>query len=797
MTDFKFGFRQLAKSPGFTLVAILTLGLGIGTNVSIFSIVNALLLRPLPFREPDKLVWIANTGDGGLSGATTRVGNFNEWRKQNQSFENLGAYFAFFDYGSYTLTSDGDPVRLQGVGVSQTFLHTLGVQPALGREFTAEECQWNGPKAVLLTDRFWRGRFAMSRDIIGRAVTLNNEPFTVVGVLPPSFDFTSIFSPASKVDLVVPFPTTDETDRWGNTLAVIGRLKPGVTVQKAQAEFNVLNQQIQSARPSNDGFGARITPLTGQISGQFRRPFLVLVCAVACVLLIACANLSNLLLARATARRKELSVRIALGASRARLIRQMLTESLLLAFCGAGLGLPLAFFATSAMARSNAFSIPLLHTVAIDSTALLFTLLVTVTTGLVFGIIPAIQLTHSVVHDELKEASRGSSYGQRRVWMREALVTSEVALACVLLVGAGLLIRSFVRLMDMNPGFNTEKAAAWPVQPSRSFANETERTAFYKELVRQIESIPGVESAGLSDALPLGRNRSWGVVPKGVKYQDGDDAFVRIVDSGYLKTMRIPVLSGRNFDPHDDAKTEKVMLINETMARRTLAGKNPVGQILVTSGNEFRVIGVVGNVRHSALEEEAGQEMYLLGAQQGWSSEELVVRTKGSLKSLVPAVRAALREIDPKMPAGEFRSLEQIVDQAVSPKRLITLLLGLFSFFALLLAAIGIYGVISYSVTQRTSELGIRLALGATHSEILKLVIVRGMMPVALGMFLGLVSSLLLTRVLQSLLFGVSATDPMTFAAYSLLLATVGLVACWVPARSAAKLDPMVALRYE
>src|SRR5579872_6739272 len=349
MNDLKFAFRQLLKSPGFTFVAILTLGLGIGSNVAIFSLVNALLLRPLPFHDPDRLVWIANTGGGGLSGATTRVGNFNQWRKLNQSFESLGAYFAFFDYGSYALTGDGDPVRLQGVGVSEGLLPTLGVQPAQGRGFSKEECQWNGPKAVLLTDRFWRARFAQSRDIVGRSIILNNAAYPVIGILPASFDFASFFAPGSKVDLIVAFPTTDETDRWGNTLAVIGRLKPGATVQGAQAEFNVLNHQIQAARPSGDSFGAGLKPLTQQISGPFRPAFLILVCAVGCVLLIACANLSNLLLARASARRKEFTVRIALGATRAQLIRQMLTESLALAVAGGLAGLPLAYFATAAM----------------------------------------------------------------------------------------------------------------------------------------------------------------------------------------------------------------------------------------------------------------------------------------------------------------------------------------------------------------------------------------------------------------------------------------------------------------
>jgi predicted permease len=378
------------------------------------------------------------------------------------------------------------------------------------------------------------------------------------------------------------------------------------------------------------------------------------------------------------------------------------------------------------------------------------------------------------------------------------LVVSEVATACVLLVAAGLLIRSFVRLLEVDPGFRPEQAAAWPIGPSKSFANPTEQTAYYQELVSRVEGLPEVESAGLSDTLPLGRNRSWGAVAKGQTYRPGDDAFPRIVDAGYIKTMRIPVRFGRDFDPHDTAATEKVIIINETMARKLWHGKDALGQILMLGRDEYRVVGVVGNVRHSALEEQAGPEMYLLGAQRGWDTEEqLVVRTKGSLASLIPEVRSALRQIDPAMPVDEFTSLGQIIDQAVSPKRLVTILLGLFSLLALALASVGIYGVIAYSISQRTQELGIRLALGATTRDVLKLVMGEGMKPVLIGLVIGLVSSFLLTRVMRSFLFGVTATDPLTFVVNTLLLTAVALLACWLPARRVTKLDPMQALRYE
>jgi putative ABC transport system permease protein len=800
MTDLKFAFRQLGKSPGFTAVAVVTLALGIGANTAIFSVVNALLFRSLPFRDPGRLVWIANANGGGLSGATTRVSNFADWRKRNQSFSDLGAYFAFFDYGSYTLTSDGESTRLQGVGVSQTFLDTLGIQPVLGRGFTTEECQWNGRKAVMLTDKFWKRRFHEDREIIGRSIVLNNQATPVVGILPPSFDFSSIFSPASKVDLITPFPIADETDRWGNTLAVIGRLKPGRTIQQAQTEFDVLNTQLHSAYPERGtDYSAHLTSLQQQIKGQFRGQSLILLAAAGCVLLIACANLSNLLLARAVARRKEIALRIALGARRSRLVRQLLTESTLLSCCGAALGLPLACLATGALAHSRAFTVPLLQTVGVDRAALGFTVLIAFSTGILFGIVPALQLSRTDVHEDLKENSRGSSPGKRRAWTRQALVISEVGMACVLLVGAGLLMRSFVRLLEVDPGFQPQQAAAWPIGPSKAFANPTEQTAFYRELVSRVESLPEVQSAGLSDTLPLGRNRSWGVVVKGHAYRPGDDAFPRIVDAGYIKTMQIPVRFGRDFDPHDTAATEKIIIVNETMARKLWHGKDALNQILTTgSGSpEYRVVGVVGNVRHSALEEEAGPEMYLLGDQAGWSSEQLVVRTKGTLASLVPEVRATLRQIDQAMPADEFTSLGQIIDQAVSPKRLVTILLGLFSLLALALATVGIYGVIAYSVSQRTQELGIRLALGATNNDVLKLVVGEGMRPVLVGLIIGLFSSFLLTRVMRSFLFGITASDPLTFAANTLLLTAVAFVACWLPARRATKLDPMQALRYE
>jgi putative ABC transport system permease protein len=800
LQDLRYGARTLLKNPGFTLIAALTLALGIGANTAIFSVVNSLLFRPLPFHEPGRLVWIANTGTtGDLSSLTIRVANFNDWRAQNRSFEDLAAYFAFFDYGSYNLIGVGEPERLIGVGVSQNFFALLGVRPLLGRGFNEEECRWNGSPAVILNHAYWVRRFAADPGVIGRSLTLNDKPTTVVGVMAPTFDFASVFSPGSRVDILTPFPLTQETDRWGNTLAVIGRLKPGVTIAQAQTEFDLLNRQLQQAHPERWGLGAKMTGLHEQISGRFRRAFLVLFGAVGCVLLIACANLSNLLLARAATRRKEMAVRLALGASRARLVRQMLTECLLLACVGALLGLPLAFGATRALAASKAFSIPLLQSVAIDGTALAFTLIVAFATALFFGIVPALQMSGADMHEDLKDASRGSSDGRRRAWVRQALVVSEVALACVLLVGAGLLIRSFKRLLEVDLGFRPEQAAAWRIETGQRFPNNAQRVAFFNELIRSVEALPGVESVGLTDTLPLGRNRSWSVRAKGQTYADGQvpNAFPRIIDHGYLKTMRIPLLAGRDFSAQDTAERERSLIVNETMARRLWPGRDAIGQIAVLGSSEWRVVGVAGNVRHSALEQEAGLEMYLPITQSGSGSVELVVRTKLSLEALAPNVRAALGKVDPRLPTTEFQTLGQLVDQAASPKRLVTLLLGGFSLLALILAALGIYGVISYSVTQRTHELGIRMALGARAADVLVLVIRQGMLPVAIGLALGLAAATALTRLMASLLFDVSATDPATFAGIALLLIAVALLACYIPARRAAKVDPMIALRRE
>jgi predicted permease len=600
--------------------------------------------------------------------------------------------------------------------------------------------------------------------------------------------------------MLTPFPVADETDRWGNTLAVIGRLKPGVTIGTAQAELDLINDRLKKEDPARWGLGAAVSGLQEHITGRFRQALLVLVGAVGLVLLIACTNLSNLLLARAASRRKEVAIRSALGAGRYRLIRQMLTESLVLSGCGALLGVAIAFAVTRAVAATSAISIPLLHSVQVDGTALGFTLLVAVVTGLLFGVVPALQISGSKEHDALRDSTRGSSESRGRSWVRSTLVVSEVALACILLVGAGLLLRSFMTLLDVDLGFQPGHAVAWRVDVGDRFGNSGPgtRVAFYERLVAAFQAVPGVESVGLTDTLPLGRNRGWGIRAKGVDYpQGGPGALPRMVDDGYIEAMRIPVIAGRNFNEHDTRDSEPVMIINEAAAQRVWPGQDPIGQIAIVGNNrEWRIIGVVQNVRHSSLEEEPGNEMYMNIRQQGdWGAIDVVVRTSLPLESIAPGIRSALRSLDPALPTGDFQTLDQIVDRAVSPRRFVLLLLGAFTAVALLLASLGIYGVVSYSVNQRTQEIGIRMALGASAQSVRWRVLKKTLALAAVGTAIGAAGSFALARVIGSMLYGVNASDPLTFAAMMIVLTLIALLAGYLPARRASRIDPMSVLR--
>ncbi len=804
MNNLKFAIRQLRKSRGFTTVAVLTLALGIGTCTAMFSIVNAVLLKPLPFHEPERLVWIENVyGDSGLSGRTSRVDAFLGWRDQTKCLESIAAYFAFSDYGSLMMTGAREPERLRGVGVSGNFLTTLGVPLLHGRNFTTEECAFNGPGAVILSHGYWKRRFAGDPSVVGRTISLNNKPGTVIGVLPASFDFASVFTPGSPVDVLTAFPLTPETTAWGNTVFGIGRLRPGVSPDKAQAELTVISERLQATTLKNAGpFGAKTRTLDAALRGKFRGAFLMLAAAVVCVLAIACVNLSNLLVARQNERSQEFMVRRVLGARRRDLVRQSLTESLLLAFAGSAIGAPLAAWVTSLITRIEVFGVPMLQNAGVDYTALWVTIGVTTAAGIACGLLPALQLFRGGGAGGTPDATHQRSAGRSAASARGVLVVAEVALACMLLVGAGLLIRSFQAVMEVNLGFAPQNAVAWRldgVREFRQFKSAEEVEAYFGGLVRRVGSIPGVEAAGLSDTLPLGRNRSWGAAEVGVQYPPGKypDAFPRLVDPNYLKAMKIPLIAGRQFDEVFNPKAEKAVVINENMARMLWPGSSPLGR-KITANGESTVIGVVANVRHSSLEESSGNEMYLDYRQCGdWSTLEMVVRSRRPMETLVPAVRAALAEYDTKLPTTGFYKLERLVDDAVGPRKFITRLLGFFSGLALALAATGLYGVIAYSVTQRTQEIGIRMAVGAQRSDVLGLIAKGGLGLVAIGGVVGLAGSFALSRLLQSMLYGVSSHDPLVYLADTALLFVAAGAACVIPAIRATRVDPMVALRNE
>jgi predicted permease len=627
---------------------------------------------------------------------------------------------------------------------------------------------------------------------------LNDAPVTVVGVLPASFDFATVFAPGSRIDLYLPLPLTEEVNRRGNTVSMIGRLKSRATVQQARAEMSVLGPQIQKKEPDRN-FDPRLSLLKEHVTGRLRPALLVLAGAVCLVMLIVCANLSNLLLARAATRQKEMAIRAALGAGRGRLIRQMLTESIVLSGCGAVLGLIFAVSATRVLRHLDAFSIPLLESVHVDFGALGFALLLAVLTGLLFGVIPALQVPATAFHDSLKDASRGSSHGRKHAWIRGTLVVSEVALACSLLVGAGLLIRSFLSVLDVNVGFQPERAAALRVDPSSQYSTQAQRNLYFDEALRRVRLLPGIQAAGLTDALPLGSDRTWYAGAKSESYSKDrppPPAFVRIVSDGYLQAMGIPLRAGRDLTERDTVSAQPVILINETLARTLWPGRNPIGQTVTYVDVDRQVIGVVGDVRHTALEETSGCEMYLpIRQTNDYSSVDLVVRTTLPPGALASAIRLALKPLEPDLPANEFRTLQQLVDRAVSPRRFVVILLAAFAAFAVMLASLGIYAVISYAVNQRTQELGIRMALGASARDLQARILLRTLSLAGLGMLIGVTASSILSRLLGGLLFGVTPTDPVTFLGMFVILTAVAAIAGYLPARRASRIDPMVALR--
>jgi predicted permease len=798
--DVRYAVRTLLRDAGFAAFAILIVGLGVGASCTVFSVVNTLLLRPLPFRDPARLAWIANHQDetNDMSGKTSQTDYLLDMRARNQSYEDLAAYYAFYGLGDAKMIGDGQPERLTSVPVTQNFFPMLGVEPQIGRSFTAEECKQNGPRVTMLSDGLWRRKFAADPNIVGRALSFDGGPVTVVGVLPATFDFSTIFTPGSRVDMFEPLPLSPEMNRQGNTVAMIGRLKPGVNVEQARAETAVLGKILQQEHKERNDFEPKVSGLAQHVSGQLRPTLLVLACAVGVVMLIVCANLSNLLLARGAGRQKEIAIRAAMGAGRGRLIGQMLTESLVLSSCGAAVGLVLAFIGTRTLAHLTSVSIPLLSDVRIDARVLGFTLVAALLTGLLFGLVPALQLQDLKLHDTLKDSNRGSSQGRGHAWIRGALVVSEIGLACVLLVGAGLLIRSFLRVLEVNMGFVAERAAALRIDPNSSYKTQEQRNSYYTEALHRVMDIPGIEGAGLSDSLPLGHNRSWGVAAKGVQYtpQTYPDGFPRIISDGYFHAMGIPLKKGRDFTERDTKGSLNVIIINETLAKNLWPGEDPIGKIVRTDDPDRTVVGVVGDVHHMALEQASGNEFYIPMRQtQDYGTVDLVVRTSMPTAELASRLREALRPIEPDLPTANMRTLQTMVDRAVSPRRFVVWLLGGFAGFALVLASLGIYAVISYSVSQRTQEIGIRMALGASAEVLQRTILMQTLGLAGIGMVVGVVASWALARTLSGLLFGVTSSDPVTFAGMLVILTGVAALAGYLPARRASRIDPMEALR--
>jgi predicted permease len=794
MQDLRYAFRTLWRDVGSTVLAILIAGIGIGASSTVFSVVNALLLRPLPFCDPGRLVWISNAEN-----YSTQAEHYSDLREQNQSFSDLAGWSGFYRAGDKELMGAGEPERLTSVPVTENFFALLGVEPAIGRSFTREECQgrYSAPPAMLLTNSFWRRRFASDPNVIGRKLTLNNQPVTVVGVLPDSFDFASVFAPGTPIDIFIPWPLTDKTKPQGNTMAIVGRLKPGATVEGGQAEFTVLAKQLESQHPERNPIRPRLVPLEQHVSGQVRSALVVLMCAVGVVMLIVCANLSHLQMARMGARQKEMAIRAALGAGRFRLLRQVLTESVTLSSCGAAVGLLLAVAGTRALAHLDAFNLPLLESIRVDGKTLAFTLLAAVASGLLFGLAPALQVPEYKLREGLQDAGRESSGSSRHRRFRDGLVVSEFALACVLLVGAALLIQSFLRVLDVNLGYQPERAAALRIDPSFRISSLAQQNSFIDHVLHRTRSVPGIAAAGITDVLPLGGDRSWQVSGKGQVYEKGHhpEAFIRVVSDGYFEALGIPLKSGREFAESDRAPSDPVVVVNETLARTLWPGQNPIGQMMTQDGGR-RVVGVVGDVHHGGPERSGGSEMYLPMRQTGdYPEMELVVRTALPPDSLAGGIRTALQPIDPNLPVSTFQTLKDLVDKVVSPRRFLVMLLAGFAGFALVLASLGIYALISYSVNQRTREIGIRMALGASEGLVQREVLLKTLRLALTGVAIGTLASFALRKWIESLLFGTTPTDPLVFSGVILLLCAAALVAGYIPARRASRVDPMTALR--
>ena len=798
---------MMVKSPAFTAVAIVTLALGIGANSAIFSVVNGVLFRPLGYEKPEQLVWIWSTNPkDGIKEEVASFPDFSDWRQQARSFAGMAGFSTF---SPILGGAEDEPERIEaGRSVGELF-SVLGVQPMLGRKFLEEENKEGKSKVVILSYGLWQRRFGGDSRIIGQQVLINSEPYAVVGVLPPDFE-DPMRAEAGHVQLWMPLEITAQKPeaRRQDFLGVIARLKPGSSLQQASAEMTAIARRLEAEYPKwSTGWSTIVQPLHETLTGDMRRPLLVLLGAVTFLLLIACANVANLLLARASARQREIAIRVALGASRGRIVRQLLTENVLLSLTGGALGLVLAFWGLHALVAFGPADLPRLDSIRIDYHVLCFTLLLSLGTGLVFGLAPALAVSNLHLNDSLKEGGRGSAEGSGGRRVRGALAISEIALSLVLLIGAGLLARSFLRLQHVDAGFKPDHVLSVQLSlPREKYKEDQQLSAFYDQLLSRVVQQPGVESAAVTNSLPIGGAnrlpllyfRIYGRVQ--VPTSRLPDAEARIVSPDYFRALRIPLRRGRLFDSHDAKGAPEVAVINETLARRFFPNEDPIGKriTLHTVVEEWStIIGVVGDVKGSALTAEPYPQIYASYLQSPSRSMTLVVRTAGDPLAISGSVREQVHSLDREQPLYNLFSFEQVLSSSISKPRFNMFLITILACLALLLAAIGIYGVIAYSVAQRTHEIGVRIALGATHGDVIRLVVRQGLLLAAAGLGIGLLAAIAVTRAMTALLYGISATDPATFLGVALVLGGIAFIASYIPARRAARVDPLIALRYE
>jgi putative ABC transport system permease protein len=804
--DLRYGFHLLWKSPGFTLVALLALALGIGANTFIFSVVNALLLRPLPFPDSDRITSIlAKSPDTGALFSSYSLPNFEDIRDRNQVFEHVAALYMSTEF----LRSGDEPERLRGAYVSAELFPLLGVKPLIGRTFSREEERSGDGNFIVLSYNLWQRRFNGNPKIIDQNVVIGSRPTNVLGVMPEGFKFPV---GARQVDFWMPLissiPPTARTARGAVYLGLFARLKPNVTLIQAQADMNLIASQLATQYPESNT-GLNIVPVSTheRLVGQIRPALLVLLGAVALVLLIACANVANLMLARASVRQKEIAIRTAIGATRWRVVRQLLTESLLLSILGGAAGVLLAFWAIELLISSNPANLPRVAEIALDKQVLLFTLGLTTVTGLFFGLAPALQASRTDLNESLKDGMRESSGGIKRNRTRSALVISEIALSLILLVGATLLFQSLRRVLAISPGFESDNVLAADVSVSSSkYPEPAQRAAFYREALERIASLPGVESAGIVYPLPLGGSfESYTFDIAGQPpFPPGQQpsANRRVISPDYFRTMKTPLRKGRTFGPQDQATAPAVMIVNDTFARRFFPGEEVIGKRIIPGEGRQpvtrEIVGVVGDIRHEGLDVEPSPEYYVPYEQTSVDDLTVVARTTGgNPTSIATPLRAVIRGMDKDQPVYNIRPMTQLLSESVAQRRFNMVLLSGFAILAMVLAGIGIYGVMSYSVAQRTREIGVRIALGAQSRDVLKMVLSHALVLTAIGLALGLLGAFALTRFLVTLLYEVRPTDLTTFAIVSLVLAAVAITACLIPARRATKVDPLVALRYE